>query len=59
MNTQLSYKNIVSDDPVPTPMELKAEFPATPVAEATVLRSRDTIERILEGADPRKILVVG
>jgi 3-deoxy-7-phosphoheptulonate synthase len=41
------------------PRTLKAELPITEVAGATVVRSRETITRILRQQDPRVLVVVG
>jgi len=42
-----------------TPNELKAELPVTEVANRTVVESRERVTRILNGDDPRLLVVVG
>lgn len=56
---QIYNVNVASKTILPTPAEVKAELPMTDAAEETVLRSRATIERILDGTDPRLLVVVG
>ena len=41
------------------PRALKAELPMTEASSATVVRSRDTVRRILEQKDPRLLVVAG
>ena len=42
-----------------TPAQLKAKLPITEAANRTVVEGRAVVERILEGADPRMLVVVG
>src|ERR1051325_7418676 len=42
-----------------TPRELKARIPMTEKANATVVQSRQTICKILQGIDPRLMIVAG
>jgi 3-deoxy-7-phosphoheptulonate synthase len=42
-----------------SPRELKAVLPMNPEANTTVVEGRRTVERILRGADPRLLVVVG
>lgn len=56
---RLENINIESIAPLPTPREIKAAIPLSAAATATVTRGRDTLERILDGDDPRLFAVVG
>jgi 3-deoxy-7-phosphoheptulonate synthase len=56
---RLENLNIESVLPLPTPREMKAAIPLSAAATATVTRGRETLERILDGDDPRLIAVVG
>jgi len=58
-NKQIYNVNVAAKTILPTPTEVKAELPMTDEAEATVLRSRATMENILDGNDPRLFVVVG
>ena len=51
--------NVVAEEPLPTPAEIKAKLPLTETARQTVLRGRRTVEAILDGRDPRLLVVVG
>lgn len=51
--------NIVAQEPLPTPAEIKAQLPLTPAARKTVYEARRTVEAILDGRDPRLLVVVG
>lgn len=42
-----------------TPARLKAKLPITEVANRTVVEGRTAVERILDGSDPRLLVVVG
>jgi 3-deoxy-7-phosphoheptulonate synthase len=53
-NTRISHIT-----PLPTPAELKAQFPLTSKGRETVLGSRSSIEKILFGEDSRLLVVVG
>lgn len=56
---RLENLNIESVLPLPTPREMKAAIPLTAAATATVSTGRETLERILDGDDPRLFAVVG
>jgi 3-deoxy-7-phosphoheptulonate synthase len=56
---RLENVNIESVVPLATPREMKAAIPLTAATIATVARGRETLERILEGDDPRLFAVVG
>ena len=51
--------NIESFEPMPTPEEIHARVPLTDTAAETVLTGRRTLERILDGQDPRVFVIVG
>jgi len=51
--------NVVSQDLLPTPQQVKSALPLTASAEATVLRGRETVRRILDHQDRRLFVVVG
>ena len=56
---QVSNLNVLSQDVLITPEALKQEIPLTEAAERTVIEGRETIQRILDGEDPRLLVVVG
>ncbi|GHA89399.1 3-deoxy-7-phosphoheptulonate synthase [Modicisalibacter luteus] len=56
---QVNNINVLAQDVLITPEDLKREIPLTEAAETTVLEGRQTIQRILDGDDPRLIVVVG
>lgn len=51
--------NVLSETQLPPPAAIKAQLPSTRRGEHTVLRSRLTIQNIIDGRDPRLLLVVG
>jgi 3-deoxy-7-phosphoheptulonate synthase len=51
--------NVVSQDLLMTPAEIKSRMPITPKAEEFVLQSRETLQRILDRQDPRLFVIVG
>ncbi len=51
--------NVISQDLLLTPAEIKSRLPITPRAEEFVLQSRDTLQRILDRQDPRLFVIVG
>jgi 3-deoxy-7-phosphoheptulonate synthase len=51
--------NIAALDAMPSPEELKQRIPLTEAAAATVVRGRRDVEAILDGRDPRLLVVVG
>lgn len=51
--------NVVSNDPLITPEELKNEIPLSDSAMHTVAHGRDVIRNILDGKDHRLFVVVG
>jgi 3-deoxy-7-phosphoheptulonate synthase len=60
MDEKLVYNlNVVAQDVLPTPEEIKRRVPLTDKAEQTVLEGRFAVERILDRKDHRFIVVVG
>ncbi|MBM3222855.1 MAG: 3-deoxy-7-phosphoheptulonate synthase [Candidatus Tectomicrobia bacterium] len=60
METERTYNvNVIEQDIMMTPAELKKRLPITPQAEETVLRSREILQRIIDREDPRLFVVVG
>ncbi|MEJ2346992.1 MAG: 3-deoxy-7-phosphoheptulonate synthase [Gammaproteobacteria bacterium] len=55
----LNNVNVVSQDLLPTPAEIKAQLPLTDAAIRTVLKGRETIRNILDRKDPRLFVVIG
>jgi 3-deoxy-7-phosphoheptulonate synthase len=51
--------NIEAFEPMPTPEEIHARVPLSEAAAESVLAGRRTLERILDGKDPRVFVVVG
>ncbi len=51
--------NVVAQDVLMTPAEIKRRLPITPKAEAFVRQSRHTLQRIIDREDPRLFVVVG
>ncbi len=56
---QVNNLNVLAQDVLITPEALKKEIPLTESAEKTVIEGRETIQRILDGRDPRLLMVVG
>src|SRR4030067_3782385 len=56
---QLSNVNVLSQELLPTPEEVKRARPLTERAEKTVLAGREAARRILDHADHRLFVVVG
>lgn len=55
----LSNINVISQELLPTPEQIKNLLPLTPAAETTVLNGRKVLRRILDGQDPRLFVVIG
>jgi len=51
--------NVKSQKPLPPPAEMKERLPLTDAARRTVESGRQAVEAILEGRDPRLLVVVG
>ncbi|MDZ4254033.1 MAG: 3-deoxy-7-phosphoheptulonate synthase [Sulfuritalea sp.] len=56
---QTENLNIEAFEPMPTPEEIHARVPLSDAAAESVLTGRRTLERILDGKDPRIFVVVG
>ncbi len=56
---QLNNVNVVSQELLPTPEWIKQQLPLTDKAMTTVLKGRDTVQRILDREDHRLFIVVG
>jgi 3-deoxy-7-phosphoheptulonate synthase len=56
---QLNNINVLSQDLLPTPAEVKRALPLTDAAEHTVLAGREVLRRILDHKDHRLFVVVG
>ena len=51
--------NIISRSKLPTPGEIHSEFPLSLESIGQVIRHRQEVFDILDGKDPRKMIVVG
>ncbi|MGN0843728.1 MAG: 3-deoxy-7-phosphoheptulonate synthase, partial [Kiritimatiellia bacterium] len=58
-NPILDNVNINSIVPLATPAALREQIPSSPIAAAQVQEGRQTIQRILDGDDPRILAIVG
>ncbi|WNL37484.1 3-deoxy-7-phosphoheptulonate synthase [Halomonas sp. PAMB 3232] len=56
---QVSNLNVLAQDVLTTPDALKTAVPLTEKAEQTVIEGRRVIQNILDGKDPRLLMVVG
>lgn len=56
---QLNNINVISQDLLPTPAQVKGKLPISETARDTVLHGRDTVRAILQRQDPRLFVVVG
>lgn len=59
MNCKIENLNIASIVRLATPREIQQALPQTPSSLRSVLDGRKTLERILDGEDPRLLAVVG
>jgi len=57
--TPLDNLNVIDQEVLTTPAQLKAALPLSNVAEASVARNRAAVRDILDGRDPRLLVVVG
>ena len=57
--TQTSDVNVRQLTPLISPDDLERELPISPAAAETVLRGRQAIRAVLNGEDPRMIMIVG
>jgi len=51
--------NVLSQEVLLTPGEIKHRLPLSERAAETVINGRETVQRILDGQDPRRFVVVG
>jgi 3-deoxy-7-phosphoheptulonate synthase len=58
-NDPVNNVNVLSQELLPTPQQVKAALPLSERARETVLRGRETVRRILDRQDPRLFVVVG
>jgi len=56
---QLNNVNVLSQDLLPTPAEVKQALPLTASAEQTILAGRDAVHKILDRQDSRLFVVIG
>lgn len=56
---QIDNVNVVAQELLPTPEQVKAALPMSSKAEQTVLMGRETLRRALDRHDPRLLVVVG
>jgi len=56
---QVNNVNVISQDLLPTPEQVKRTLPLTNAAEKTVLAGREAVRRILDREDHRMFVVVG
>ncbi|RKZ37230.1 MAG: 3-deoxy-7-phosphoheptulonate synthase, partial [Gammaproteobacteria bacterium] len=56
---QVYNVNVLAQDLLPTPEEIKGKLPASGATEVTVLTCRQNIEAILDRRDHRWLMVVG
>ena len=59
MREQINDLNVVSQDLIPTPEQIKSELPLNDQAAQTVLTGRETVRNVLDKKDPRLFVVVG
>lgn len=59
LNRPLSNTNILAEEPLISPRELRQRYPRSESASDTVERGRSAIEAILDGEDSRLLAVVG
>jgi len=58
-DTRIDNVNVVAQDLLPTPEQIKARLPLSDAAMGTVLAGRAAVRRILDGEDGRLFVVVG
>ncbi|MDH3712277.1 MAG: 3-deoxy-7-phosphoheptulonate synthase [Gammaproteobacteria bacterium] len=59
MNMQLENVNVVKQELLPTPQQVKQDLPNSPAAGNTVLAGRKSVHNILDRKDHRILIVVG
>ncbi len=55
----LTNVNVASQETLASPLRLARSLPLGPVASASVLRSRRTVQAVLDRSDPRLLVIVG
>ena len=58
-NEPIDNLNVVAQEPLPPPAELKSRLPLSDQARETVESGRKAVQAILDGDDPRLLVVVG
>ncbi|MES2662184.1 MAG: 3-deoxy-7-phosphoheptulonate synthase [Pseudomonadota bacterium] len=56
---EIENVNVVSQEPLMTPAILKGQLPLNPIVKKVVQEGRAQVNRILDGEDPRLLVVVG
>jgi len=59
MTDPINNLNVLSQDLLPTPQQVKTALPLTEDAQRTVLRGRETVRCILDRQDHRLFVVIG
>ncbi len=59
MNNQISDINVLAQDLLPTPDQLRSDLPLSRTAERTVLQGRRVMQQILDRQDSRLSIIVG
>lgn len=55
----IDFLNISSTQPLPTPYDLHKKLPSTPLQRQFVSHTRHAIQQVLDGHDPRLLLIAG
>lgn len=55
----LANTNVLAEEVILTPAELRREMPLSPQARATVAAGREAVKAVLDGSDSRLLVVVG
>ena len=59
LDNRIENLNILAEEKIITPTELKTKYPLTEKAVLTVMEGQQTIRNIISGKDKRKFIVVG
>jgi len=59
MTEQVDNLNVLSQEVLPTPNQIRAELPLTPEAEKTIVEGRQAVKDVLDGKDRRLLVVIG
>jgi len=57
--SQIYNVNVTARTILPPPAQVKADYPLSPALEGFILRSRRTLQNIIDARDPRLFVVVG